>query len=270
MDTPTDQAVCLGAMEQVARAPFDRALQRARQSAFAPGEFVGQESFMRASEIRALAVEAGIGPGVSVLDLCCGVAGPGRFIAREHRCSYVGVDSSADAVEIARERACNLDYHFEVARIPPLPPGPFEVVLLLETMLAFADKPKLLREISRALEPGGRFAFTLEEGTPLTKAERARMPHADTVWLIPLLDVRAMLEDVGLRVREVVEYTPAHLAVVNALTDAFEADASDIAAQIGHRAFDELQIAHRLWSTWMRSGRVRKLALVAVKEEPDP
>ncbi len=79
-----------------------------------------------------------------------------------------------------------------------------------------------------------------------------------------------MLEDVGLRVREVDEYTPAHLAVVNALTDAFEADASDIAAQIGHRAFDELQIAHRLWSTWMRSGRVRKLALVAVKEEPDP
>ena len=57
---------------------------------------------MRAGEIRALAVQAGIAPGVSVLDLCCGVAGPGRFITRELGCSYLGVDSSADAVDIAR------------------------------------------------------------------------------------------------------------------------------------------------------------------------
>jgi hypothetical protein len=58
------------------RAPFDRALHRARVSAYAPGEFVGQESFMTAGEMRALAVQVGIGPGVGVLDLCCGIAGP--------------------------------------------------------------------------------------------------------------------------------------------------------------------------------------------------
>jgi hypothetical protein len=44
------------------RAAFDRALHHARVSAYAPGEFVGQESFMTAGEIRALAVQAGIGP----------------------------------------------------------------------------------------------------------------------------------------------------------------------------------------------------------------
>ena len=60
---------------------------------------------MRAGEIRALAERAGIAPGVSVLDLCCGVAGPGRFLTRELGCNYVGVDSSASAVGIARERA---------------------------------------------------------------------------------------------------------------------------------------------------------------------
>ena len=64
-------------MTQDDRARFDRALHRARSSAYAPGEFVGQESFMTAGEIRALAVQAGIGPGVGVLDLCCGIAGPG-------------------------------------------------------------------------------------------------------------------------------------------------------------------------------------------------
>ena len=53
-------------------------------------------------------------------------------------------------------------------------------MLLLETMLAFEDKDALVRAIAAALRPGGRFAFTLEEGPPLTAAERAAMPDADT------------------------------------------------------------------------------------------
>src|SRR3954466_13531751 len=108
-------------MKQDDRAPFDQALRRARVSAYAPGEFVEQESFMRAAEIRALAVRAGIAPGVSVLDLCCGVAGPGRFIAQELGCTYLGVDLSSGAIDIARERAGDLPCRFEVSRIPPVP-----------------------------------------------------------------------------------------------------------------------------------------------------
>ena len=38
-----------------------------------------------------------------------------------------------------------------------------------------------------------------------------------------------------------------------------------ITAQIGHRALGELLAAHRLWSDWLRSGRVRKIAIVAEK-----
>ena len=79
---PAGGLTSCAAVKQDERAPFVQALQRARVSAYAPGEFVEQESFMRASEIRALARQAGIAPGVSVLDLCCGVAGPGRFITR--------------------------------------------------------------------------------------------------------------------------------------------------------------------------------------------
>ncbi len=51
--------------------------------------------------------------------------------------------------------------------------------------------------------------------------------------------------------------------MARALTDAFAADARDIAAQIGRRALDELLAAHRLWIEWLDEGRVRKLALVA-------
>ena len=251
------------AVRQDDRAAFDRALHRARVSAYAPGEFVGQESFMTAGEIRALAVQAGIGPGVTVLDLCCGVAGPGRFLTRELGCAYLGVDASASAVAIARERAGDLPCRFATAHVPPLPAGSFDVVLLLETMLAFEDKDALVREIAAALRPGGRLAFTLEEGPPLTTAERAAMPDADTVWPTTLGAMAASLERAGLVVTWQEDHSHAHRAMAQALADAFAADAENIAAQIGRRALDELLAAHRLWIEWLDEARVRKLALVA-------
>ena len=252
-------------MRQDERAPFVRALEHARASAYPAGEYVEQESFMRSTEIRALAARAGIAAGVSVLDLCCGVAGPGRFIARELGCSYLGVDLSASAIAIARERAAELPCRFEVAQVPPVPRGPFEVVLLLETMLAFPDKEALLAEVSRALRGGGRFAFTLEEGLPLTAAERARMPDADTVWLTPLQEILAGLDQVGLVVSWQQDCSESHRAVADSLIDAFAGEADEITAQIGHRALEDLLAAHRLWSEWLRDGRVRKLAVVAEK-----
>jgi hypothetical protein len=51
------------------------------------------------------------------------------------------------------------------------------------------------------------------------------------------------------------------------LLDAFAADAKEIAAQIGRQALEELLAAHRLWSDWLRDGRVRKIAFVAEKSE---
>jgi SAM-dependent methyltransferase len=234
-------------------------------SAYRHGELVGQEGFMQAGEILALARLAGVAPGVSVLDLCCGVAGPGRFITGELGCSYLGVDSSSSAVDIARRRAGDLPCRFEVSRIPPVPSGPFDVVLLFETMLAFREKETLLQHISRALATGGRFAFTMEEGQPLTRAERVRMPDADTVWLTPLSEMLTYLERAGLVVHWQDDCSRSHRAVADSLISAFAADAADIVAQIGRRALEELLTAHRLWSDWLRDGRLRKFAFVAEK-----
>jgi SAM-dependent methyltransferase len=245
------------------RAPFDLALHRARVSAYAPGEFVGQESFMTAAEIRTLGTQARIGAGTKVLDLCCGIAGPGRLLTRERGCDLLGVDASASAVAIAREQAGDLPCRFAVARIPPLPAGPFDVVLLLETMLAFEDKDALIGEIAAALRPGGRFAFTLEEGPPLTPEEREAMPDADTVWLTPLEEIAASLERAGLVLTWREDHSLVHRMQAQALAEAFAADAEGIAAQIGRRALDDLVEAHRLWIAWLGRGRVRKLALVA-------
>jgi SAM-dependent methyltransferase len=240
-------------------------LEQARATAYPAGEYVGQESFMLAAEVRMLAHKARVGASVSVLDLCCGAAGPGRMITAESGCRYLGIDHSASALATARELAGNLPCRFEQAHIPPLPEGRFEVVFLLETMLAFPDKDVLMREVARVLEPGGRFALTLEEGRPLTQQERARMPGADTVWPIELAKLTGVLRDAGLAVIWRQEYSSSHHAIATALLRCYQADSPQIAGQIGTQATAELITAHQLWSDWLGSGRVRKFAMVAEK-----
>ena len=221
---------------------------------------------MRAAEVRRLAHQARVGPGVSVLDLCCGMAGPGRMITAESGCHYLGVDHSASALATARRLAGNLPCRFEQAHLPPLPEGRFEVVLLLETMLAFPYKEALADEVARVLEPGGRFAFTVEEGRRLTEQERALMPGADTVWLIELAELTGVLREAGLTVTWRQECSSSHHAIAAALLRCYRADSLQIAAQIGTRATADLITSHRLWSDWLGSGRVRKFAMVAEKQ----
>ena len=139
-------------------------------------------------------------------------------------------------------------------------------MLLLEAMLAVEDKDALVRGVAGALRPGGRFAFTLEEGAPLTGAERAEMPDPDTVWLTPLDELVATLERAGLAVTWQADHSRAHRVTAQALEDAYAADAAHISARIGRRALDDILAAHRLWVEWLDAGRVRKLALVAERQ----
>src|SRR5204862_6290928 len=107
---------------------------------------------------------------------------------------------------------------------------PFNVVLLLGTMLGFPEKWPLLRATSGAPAPDGRGACTLEGGEPLTEAERGRMPDADTVWLVPIDEMLDCMQRVGLAVRWQSDCTWSHLATATSPPEAFAADAVDIAA----------------------------------------
>lgn len=262
-------------MTESFRATADRALHDARIAAFSPGDYVGQESFMTRGDILSLAQQAGIGAGVSMLDLCCGTAGPGRLITSELGCDYLGIDYDEAAITLAQRRVSQLPCRFQVARLPPIPAGiyggmndrirggNYEVVLLLETFLAFADKAQLVREVSGVLRRGGRLACTVEIGQPLTSPEQAAMPEADTVWPVPLPEFLLLLEQSGLRVRWQEDRTAAHADVVDALMTEFARHRSAIACATNAPYIDNLLASHRLWSDWLHRRRVRKIALVA-------
>jgi hypothetical protein len=91
------------------------------------------------------------------------------------------------------------------------------------------------------------------------------MPAADTVWPIRLPDLVAQLGRAGLDLRWMQDRTRSHRDVAGALVACLEDERPAIAAALGEAAVDDLLAAHRLWCTWMASGRVRKLAVVAEK-----
>ncbi|MCA1783092.1 MAG: class I SAM-dependent methyltransferase [Intrasporangiaceae bacterium] len=227
---------------------------------------------MRASEVLSLARRAGIAPDIRVLDLCCGVGGPGLHVVSELGCRYLGVDSDPRSIAQARQRAVaqGLAARFEVATLPPVPAGLFDVVLLLETLLAFRDKAALLQAISSALPVGGRFAFTVEEGAPLTAREREAMPGSGTVWPVPLAELFSSVEGAGMRVVWHSECTSAHLVTVRALLGSYTAAAPEVAAAAGDGTVEDLLASHHLWSTWLREERIRKFGVIAEKAQSSP
>lgn len=102
----------------------ERHLWEARQEGFAAGEFVGQQSFVSVTELRWLASRARVGAGLRVLDVCCGLAGPGLWLAGEYGCAYLGIDADEATIATARRRAAAaVCAKFEVHRLPPIPPG---------------------------------------------------------------------------------------------------------------------------------------------------
>ena len=89
------------------------------------------------------------------------------------------------------------------------------------------------------------------------------MPGADTVWLIEMAELTAVLNNAGLTVIWQQEHSSSHHATATALLRSYRADRARIAAEIGTRATADLITAHQLWSEWLRDGRVRKFAMVA-------
>ena len=142
---------------------------------------------MRAAEIRALAVRAGIGPGVSVLDLCCGVAGPGRLHHRGARVHATSAWTPAPARSRSRASAP------PACRAGSRSPGSRRSLRARSTWCCCWRRCSPSRTSSRCCarsrrrcRSGGRFAFTVEEGAAADGGGAAAMPDADTVWLVPL------------------------------------------------------------------------------------
>ncbi len=141
----------------------------ATDASYAFGSGIGEDEVARlelqggvlAPGTRVIFAEAGIRPGMRVLDLGCG-AGDSTFVAADlvgPGGSVVGLDHSPEALARARLRAAQRglaqvqfiegDYH------DPAPGGPFDAIVERLALYQIPDPVEVLRRQATVLRPGG-------------------------------------------------------------------------------------------------------------------
>ena len=130
----------------------------------------------------ALIDRAGIGAETLVLDVCCGLGGPARYIAHRMGARVTGIDFTDSRIEgannLSRRVGLSDKVEFRVGNAleQPFEDDSFDVVISQEAFCHVPDKPRLISECTRVLKPGGRLAFTdilVTDAT--TDATRARL-----------------------------------------------------------------------------------------------
>ena len=130
-----------------------------------------------------LAERAGVGPGMSGVDLCCCNGAGMRFLARFRSVdSMHGVDATGTVVSRCRERcqAEGLADRIQVTQADVtdsgLPDGGADFVWGEDAWCYVVDKPRLVSEAARLVKPGGTIAFTdwVEGSAGLSEAEAER------------------------------------------------------------------------------------------------
>jgi 27-O-demethylrifamycin SV methyltransferase len=125
-----------------------------------------------------MAESGSVGPGLSVLDVGCGIGNPACHLAERYGCQVTGISTSPVGVEHARrraqERGCSDRVSFTIAdgMDNRLPDASFDRVWVLESSHLMPRKDALLAECARVLRPSGRMVLcdvVLHRDLPLSE-----------------------------------------------------------------------------------------------------
>lgn len=104
-------------------------------------------------------------PGMTVLDVGCGIGGTSRHLAHERECKVTGIDLTPEYVSVARELTARTGLadrcRFEVGSALDMPvgDGAFDAAVTFHVAMNIQDRPRLYGEIARALKPGGHLCL---------------------------------------------------------------------------------------------------------------
>ena len=154
---------------------------------------------------RELAKLADLQPGARLLDVGCGVGGPGRTLADEFGCQVIGMDMAWGYCRTARmlNALTRLEARFPIccaeALSAPFAGASFDVIWMQHVSMNIEDKAGLFQELRRLLKPGGRLAL-YEILAGLRAHSYFPLPWANTAdisFLAEPQNLRQMLRTVG-------------------------------------------------------------------------
>ncbi|WP_291770545.1 class I SAM-dependent methyltransferase [Castellaniella sp.] len=152
-----------------------------------------------------------------VLDVGSGVGGTSRCLAREFGCRVTGIDLTGEYCSVAAmlsERTGLdelVDYRQGDATSLPFPDASFDIVWTEHAAMNIPDKPRLYKEMSRVLKPGGTLAIydvlAGPSGPVLFPVPWARNPEAS--FLATSDELRSLLEAAGFEIKAWLDTTDA-------------------------------------------------------------
>jgi SAM-dependent methyltransferase len=161
-------------------------------------------------------------PGASVLEVGCGL---GDLLAVLDGPRRVGIDLSPRMIELAKARHPELDLRVADAERGPLPEGPFDAIVLSDTIGHFGDIEAALERLKGLLSPEGRiivtyYNFVWEPALKVAERFGLKTPWPEANWL-SMGDIANLLRLSGFEVvrRGTDILLPAYVPVVSELAN---------------------------------------------------
>jgi ubiquinone/menaquinone biosynthesis C-methylase UbiE len=223
-----------------------------------------QDHYGGLEAVEALARRAAIGPGSLVLDVCAGLGGPARFLARRFGARVVGVDLSPSRCAGGRrltrlvglaDRVWMLRGH---AQALPFRAAAFAAAVSQEGLLHVPDKQAALAECARVLRPGGRLAFTDWIATPrLSDGERRRLSDWMAATSLQTLDgYRRLLARAGFAGIEAEDLSSAWTAILQERLRMYRGLREDTVARLGQARYDQYNRLYEFFVGLVGAGKL--------------
>ncbi|WP_328833842.1 methyltransferase domain-containing protein [Streptomyces sp. NBC_00252] len=152
-----------------------------------------------------------------VLDVGCGVGGPGLRVVESTGARLTGISISEEQVKTANRlaeeagRADRAVFQRADAMQLPFEDASFDAVMALESIIHMPDRETVLTEVARVLRPGGRLVLTdVFERAPRKVPRHPSIDKFCRNFMVTLADVDgyvAMLHRSGLRLRGLLDIT---------------------------------------------------------------
>ena len=159
----------------------------------------------------------------TILDLGCGIGGPGRFLSDRFGCAVVGVDLLPLRIEVAQALAeltattDRVSYLVANATELEIAESSFAQVWMLDVSMHIRDKKTLFGEIARVLKPGGLLVMHEQTG-PLPASMRPLARQAPYIAPTSPQLIR-YIETAGLRLLTWRDTTPVVIEYFRAMRD---------------------------------------------------
>lgn len=243
------------------------------------GGYIGQLSWVTKDQLSALATAAGLEPGRTALDICCGTGGITRYLAETTGATMTGVDYSESGIDIARrdsggpDTATTIRFDHGDAGDLPYPAAEFDAVVCVDSLVIVPHRHRVIAECARVLKPGGRLAFSDEVLTgPVARDPETLRALGVYGRLFPQTPAgyRRLLGHAGFTDISILDTTEMFIAINDRWAESYRRFADEGRKILGDQLFEDGLGFFETLRDEARGGRLGQVLISATLHSPTP